>query len=204
MIAREKYPRPSVQELIDSLSLPNAIGFLIARHPFERLVSAYRNKILEKDGIFSDKYKAIKDILVKYRNESFSQKSFLTIQRQPYDTITPTFTEFVRYILDEYRAGKKLDMHWEPVYRFCNPCQVNLTHIIKFETFDRDTSMILEKANLMQYLPDSGKVAENASKGNNNSSSLVDKYLNELPSYLQKELYDMYEIDFDLFGYHAR
>ena len=95
-------------------------------------------------------------------------------------------------------------MHWEPVYRFCNPCQVNLTHIIKFETFDRDTRKILEKANLMQYLPDSGKIAENVSKGNNNSSSLVDKYLNELPSYLLKELYDMYEIDFDLFGYHAR
>ena len=192
--ARKKYPRPSVQELLESSSLPQAIVFLIARNPFERLVSGYRNKFLRPDHNLSNKYQVIKDILVKYRNQTYNK---INITLKSYEE--PTFTEFVRYILDESRAGNRLDEHWAPVYSFCNPCQLNFTHIIKFETFDRDTSIVLEKAHMSQYLPASGTVQENVSKGK--SISLVNKYLNELPLELQKELYDMYEIDFDLFGY---
>ncbi len=36
----------------------------------------------------------------------------------------PNFSEFVGYILDENEKGNQLDMHWIPVYKFCNPCQV--------------------------------------------------------------------------------
>jgi hypothetical protein len=191
-IARKKYPRPSVQELLESSSLLNAIVFLIARNPFERLVSGYCNKFLTSDDNFSNKYKVLKDILLRYRNQTYNKTSF---SLKYY--VQPTFTEFVRYILDESRAGNRLDEHWAPVYSFCNPCQLNFTHIIKFETFDRDTSIILEKANLSQYLPESGTVHENVL---NKSVSLVDKYLNELPLELQKEIYELYKIDFGLFG----
>ena len=38
---REKYPRPSVQELIRTLSFKNTTSFIIARNPYERLVSSY-------------------------------------------------------------------------------------------------------------------------------------------------------------------
>ena len=57
--------------------------------------------------------------------------------------------------------------------------------------------MILAKANFSQYLPETGTVHENVS---NKSVSLVDKYLNELPLELQKEIYELYKIDFGLFG----
>jgi chondroitin 4-sulfotransferase 11 len=42
-LAREKYKRPSKVELIEAMD--ESVSFLIARHPFERLVSAYRDKI---------------------------------------------------------------------------------------------------------------------------------------------------------------
>ena len=190
-IARKHYSRPSVQELLESSSLPNAIVFLIARHPFERLVSGYRDKFLTQEDNLSNKYKVVNDILVRYRNQTYNSKAYKE----------PTFTEFVRYILDESRASNRLDEHWAPAYSFCNPCQLNFTHIIKFESFDRDTRMILEKAHLSQYLPASGRVQENVSKVNSKSISLVDKYLNELPLEILKKLYELYEIDFDLFGY---
>ena len=45
-LARQKYPRPSSTELLSILDLPSTIGFLIARNPYERLVSGYRDKIL--------------------------------------------------------------------------------------------------------------------------------------------------------------
>ncbi|KAG8225639.1 hypothetical protein J437_LFUL013668, partial [Ladona fulva] len=42
-LARTRFPRPSVQELREAL--PNSLSFLIVRDPFERLLSAYRNKL---------------------------------------------------------------------------------------------------------------------------------------------------------------
>jgi hypothetical protein len=36
----------------------------------------------------------------------------------------PTFREFVQFVIEENEKGNKPDMHWAPVYSFCNPCQV--------------------------------------------------------------------------------
>ena len=192
-LAREKYPRPSVEELNDTLSLPNTIGFLIARNPYERLVSGYREKILGAiRGSPHDKLG--REIVIKYRK--------LDPRQYKWGKTFPTFTEFVRYILDQVDLGNTLDMHWTPVNDFCTPCQVNLNHIIKFETFDRDTMHILKHSRLTEYLPPAEKtLKKNVSKGKQNSSSLVETYLDELPPDLRKNLYDLYRIDFDLFGY---
>ena len=192
-LARKKYPRPSSTELLSTLALPNTIGFLIARNPHERLVSGYRDKIL---GTKPSSYHDImsRNIIVRYRG--MDPKKYRAKVTTP-----PTFTEFVRYILDEEKSGNEVDMHWAPVYSFCNPCQVNLTHIIKMETFQRDTDEILERTNLSQYLPAREKQRQNASKGKHNSSVDVTLYLDELPSDLRKALNDFYQIDFDLFGY---
>ena len=170
-LARKLYPRPSNVELASNLSLPNSIGFLIARNPYERLISAYRDKIVGAyRNSFHDKMR--KDIVVKYRHISPSSYR--------HGESIPTFKEFVSYILDEFHSGRELDMHWAPVYSFCNPCQVNLTHIIMFETFDRDTMEIVEKAKLNHFLPANGKLQnKNKSKiTNQNKTALTDKYLN--------------------------
>jgi hypothetical protein len=43
-IARDFYPRPSKEELIEAMN--NSLSFIVARHPLERLVSGFRDKIL--------------------------------------------------------------------------------------------------------------------------------------------------------------
>ena len=154
-----------LDELLLALSKENSPGFLIARNPFERLVSAYRNKIIGRSKIPNIR----RAILAKNRT--------LTAPRDP------TFKEFVSYILDEFHSGQCLDLHWAPVYEVCNPCHVNLTHIIKFETFDRDSSALLQKTNLSHLLlPDRELILpeQNVSVRNQTSASLVDSYLNEL------------------------
>ena len=50
----------------------------------------------------------------------------------------PTFTEFVRFIINEDLNDRTMDMHWEPVYKFCTPCLLPITHIVKMETFNQD------------------------------------------------------------------
>lgn len=196
-LARKRYPRPSVRKLVSSLSSSNAIGFLIARNPYERFVSAYRDKI--KGALTNSHHdKMGRKILVKYRH--INPKRFRRHRR-----MIPTFKEFVRYVLDESYAGNELDMHWAPVYSFCNPCQVNLTHIIKFETFDRDTTALLEKARLSHLLPPNGKLMrQNMARGYQKTASVVDIHLNELTPELLNGLRNLYKIDFDLFGYDKK
>lgn len=41
-LARQRYPRPTAEELGKFLN--DSISFLIVRHPFERLLSGYRDK----------------------------------------------------------------------------------------------------------------------------------------------------------------
>ena len=194
IIARNSYSRPSVQELLLAVSEANAMGFLVARNPFERLVSAYRDKILKSYWI-----DVAKEILAKYRK--------VIVPRYRVGRVAPTFKEFVTYVLDEFHAGNELDGHWAPVYNFCNPGQVTLTHIIKFETFDRDSHAILQKANLSHLVPQDKKFMktnENASRGNQNSTLLVDSYLTELTPDLLDGIRELYSIDFDLFGYDKK
>ena len=192
-----------MNKLLSSLSFPNSLGFLIARNPYERIVSAYRDKI---KGALPNTYhdKMGRKILIKYRHihpKRLRRRRIIPPQLR----ITPTFKEFVRYVLDESNAGNKLDMHWTPVYSFCNPCQVNLTHIIRFETFDRDTSALLKKARLSRLLPPNGKLKkQNMARGYQKTSSLVDSFLNELTPELLDGLRNLYEIDFDLFGYDKK
>ena len=171
---------------------------MIARNPYERLVSAYRDKIFGAlPNSFHDKMG--RKIVMKYRNIYIPPKNYRTRRRQ---RVIPTFKEFVNYVVDEFDTGNELDMHWTPVYSFCNPCQVNLTHLIKFETLNRDTKALLQKSHLSHLLPPNGKLKkQNVSKGSQDSASLVDKYLNELTPELLDRLHKLYEIDFDLFGY---
>lgn len=59
-LARKRFPRPSLEDLYEALE--NSISFLIAREPFERLLSAYRNKMEEGKNTY---YKVLGDQIVK-------------------------------------------------------------------------------------------------------------------------------------------
>ena len=50
----------------------------------------------------------------------------------------PTFTEFVRFIIHEDLIDRAMDLHWMPVFKFCTPCLLPITHIVKMETFNLD------------------------------------------------------------------
>jgi hypothetical protein len=114
-LARSFYQRPTTEELLESMK--KSISFIVGRNPFERLVSGYRDKILlALRG--SHHEKVGRSIILKYRGVDVKRLGRIGLKMKP------TFTEFVRYIVDDYNSGIDLDMHWTPVFSFCNPCQV--------------------------------------------------------------------------------
>lgn len=126
-LARKRFPRPTINELNEALE--NSISFLIVRDPFERLLSAYRNKFEEGKNSF---YKVIGDTIVKrFRNhQKKSEKDSPNF---------PTFEEFLKFIVQSYKNNKALDEHWCPYWKFCTPCTINYTLVLKLDTLKRDT-----------------------------------------------------------------
>uniref|UniRef100_A0A8D9EV50 Carbohydrate sulfotransferase n=1 Tax=Cacopsylla melanoneura TaxID=428564 RepID=A0A8D9EV50_9HEMI len=126
-LARVKYPRPSLSDLESAVSDPaGSVTFVIVRHPFERLLSAYRDKIY--NSLPNTVHRSLSSmILRKYRPQAANKSN----------SRRATFEEFVLYLLDTFRSEESppgLDMHWAPIVTFCTPCLVNFNVILKDET----------------------------------------------------------------------
>lgn len=122
--------------------------FIIARHPFERLLSAYRNK-LEGDMPSARYFQSRKFFWDFHRTQHFwlSQCSIhffflLGIGKQIIRSFRPnaatdslnrghdvTFLEFIQYLLTpelsmNYQANNSFNEHWEPIHKLCHPCAI--------------------------------------------------------------------------------
>ena len=119
--------------------------------------------------------------------------------RQLPSKYVPTFAEFVRYILEQAELGHEPDMHWAPVYSFCNPCQVNINTIAKVETMDEDTEYILQKIKVSKGRIDMSK--KNQAPDGKSASDVANGFLKSIGSSLYAKILKLYIVDFDIFGY---
>ena len=112
---RKIYGRPTLQSLQLKLEDPQAKVFLVKRHPFERLFSGFKDKIIGAiKGSYHDKM--AQNILEIYRG--------LPKKDYRFKKTVPTFAEFVQFMIDEYERSGEIDMHWAPVVDFCSVCKV--------------------------------------------------------------------------------
>ncbi|XP_014218307.1 carbohydrate sulfotransferase 11-like [Copidosoma floridanum] len=186
-LARQKYPRPTADELARYLN--DSVSFLIVRHPFERLLSAYRDKLEHSlPHTFHSKLGA--HIVSAYRAKSPKSAG-------KHGPRYPLFEEFVRWLLCEWRAGNELDMHWTPIINFCTPCQVRFTVIAKFETLHDDQNYLIKLARVGHIVKPEWK---NPTRGVQ-TKDVVSQYFSQLSKTQIKELYEMFRYDFILFDY---
>ncbi|XP_026321134.1 carbohydrate sulfotransferase 11 isoform X3 [Hyposmocoma kahamanoa] len=186
-LARKKYARPTV-EMIKKAQL-DSISFLIVRHPLERLASAYNDKIVHAWPMsFHDKMGS--RIVKKYRKQVNGRPS-------PPDPKYPLFEEFVKYVLDEAKSKKPLDMHWTPYNEFCTPCKFNFDVILKFETLDEDQRYLIQLAHLQDVVKPEWK---NSGKGKDTMHNINHLYA-RLSGPQLDGLFDLYRYDFTLFNY---
>jgi len=165
-------------------SLSNSLVFTIVRHPFERLVSAYRDKFeLAKKYAY---------IYSHYANKILSLSSPLEVKKMR----RPTFSEFVNYLLRE--PVHKFNDHWVPYWLHCHVCELEYDIIGKMETIGEDMEFIAEESGLAAAnisLPWANK------RGSGHQISL--DYFQGLSLTQVKRLYEIYKPDFEMFGYTA-
>ncbi|XP_017891132.1 carbohydrate sulfotransferase 11 [Ceratina calcarata] len=183
-LARQKYPRHTAEEL--SKFLNDSISFLIVRHPFERLLSAYRDK-LEHSLPHTFHSNLGTHIVWNYRTKTAGR----------HGPRYPLFEEFVRWLLCQWKAGNELDMHWTPIVTFCTPCQVRFDVIAKFETLHEDQDYLIKRAQVGNIIKPEWK---NPTRGVQ-TKDVIKNYFAQLSKLQINDLYEMFRYDFVLFDY---
>ncbi|XP_042224695.1 carbohydrate sulfotransferase 11-like isoform X2 [Homarus americanus] len=153
----------------------NYTKFLVVRHPFQRLFSAYKDKIQppnpERDVI---------SVL------SYVQKHRFNATRKDIQ-----WQEFVSYIID---GGYRENQHWRPYVMQCYLCDIQYDIIAKYETLFEDSEEILrrigapESLHFPDYYPSS-------------TQTELMSYMGKLTQEQTDRLYQIYQQDFELFQY---
>jgi hypothetical protein len=104
------------------------VTFAMVRHPFNRLVSGYNNKIRNmvwnSPKTQNDIGQVIYQILQQSRKLSFEQMKTIKDYAKP--------KEFVEYLLNKVtkqNSVKNLNTHWRPQYASCPFCEIRFDYV---------------------------------------------------------------------------
>ena len=179
-------------------------SFFFVRNPFDRLLSAFRDRLIND-------YKSLQaDSVVPniLKEEGIENKITLHFAKAPksrrkmefVDNIIPsdlpTFNQFLRYVVKH--GLNEVNEHWDLYTKTCSPCSANYTVIGRLETSRQDLEFILRESNLGQY---AGEVEKQHETQGGPSINWRETYFSQVPCSLLKDVYEMYKLDFELFGY---
>ena len=200
---------PDVEEIFNRLvKVLNAriFTFTFVRHPFERLVSDYKNIVLQRTGLIE--IGPSRDDNMKFTNQWCSRNH--------------TFPAFVDLVLSKYRQSScyrsyyrscnkekySFSYHWSPLTSRCSYCEFPYNVIGHMETFDEDIQYIFSKTEINTFFPVKNYTKHlNSSKkknvvNDNEKETLF--YFRQLSQKQFDDLFEMYQMDFDAFGYDAQ
>ena len=109
-------------------TLSSYTKFIVVRHPLDRLISAYRDKMRGGDVTFKE---GAMKVVERYRTNITNNDTF------------PTFKEFVKMTLTNSALAR--NEHWKSYFFKCDPCYVNYDYVLKVETMDHDMRMFLSE-----------------------------------------------------------
>nr|KAG5708442.1 hypothetical protein BaRGS_026169 [Batillaria attramentaria] len=125
--------------------LDNYYKFMFVREPFERLLSAYRNKLQSKhksSQYFRDTFG--RSIIKRFReSQEGDNKGGKPVNAKNANKQTVHFHEFLQYLVDPVRT-EPLNEHWAKYYKLCHPCFMNYDFIGKYDTLEADASHVLK------------------------------------------------------------
>lgn len=178
--------------------LRNSVRVIIVRHPFTRILSAYRDKMTKMEpGPKKFGFRKLqKEIIAQYRTANSS-----------IDSPFPTFPEFVQYVIDETEGlistqdWREKVRCWVTYWAHCNVCTTDYSFIMKLETMADDKKFLVTLANMKELKKASSD--EWLHLKNATSRDLAPQFYSQLTRGQIMHLYDHYKLDFDLFGYNV-
>ncbi|KFQ31423.1 Carbohydrate sulfotransferase 9, partial [Merops nubicus] len=171
------YP-PAIQKEF----LTNYTKVMFTRHPLERLVSAYRDKLLHSEPFYS--ITVANDIKAMFRkNKNSSEKV--------------SFQEFVNFITA--KPPSSLDIHWKPMFLLCDPCNIHYDVLGKYETLGLDSKHVLKVIGAPESLQYPSLKRYGSEKRTNGDITM--EYLRQLNSEQIEKIKKLYLMDFLLFNY---
>ncbi|XP_046329103.1 carbohydrate sulfotransferase 11-like [Haliotis rufescens] len=159
--------------------------FTFTREPFERVLSAFRNKFQGKNvnEFFQNHYG--KNIIKRFRTKG--QKG-----------VNLTFFEFVQYLIDSSRS-EPFNEHWETISELCHPCKVQYDFIGSYSNIAADSKFVLAKIGATHLsFPDRSVTYKHSG-----TEKLLHQYYRDIPPGLLDQLMEVYYSDFLMFDYRV-
>jgi len=161
--------------------------FLFVREPFERLLSAYKDKFTRKTNVWKKYAKKVKRTVGLSLGANSSTVT-------GYEEIS--FQEFITYLIDVNSKGGRLNEHWRHYDSLCHPCNINFDFIGRYETLEDDAPFVLHEAGVDQ-LVSFPPVHFTSTKDD------LQRYYSKVPREDIIRLQRIYRRDFEMFGYKS-
>ncbi|XP_070546303.1 carbohydrate sulfotransferase 14-like [Ptychodera flava] len=166
---------------------PSYFSFMFVRHPFARLLSAYRSKFenVAASNLYLKKKRI--EIIKRYRKNPTNHSL------EAGDDVT--WEEFVQSVIDDNQ--KSFNPHYIAQHLYCGPCLFPFDFIGKLEDVAKESKYVLNRVNA----PDDIVYPLQPKKTNSSNLENLHSYFSRLTKDQMENLYNIYELDFKLFGY---
>lgn len=183
---RQKDPYLTLNRVPDSQSkLRDYFKVMFVRHPFARLLSAYRDKV---NGTEIPYYQNKAKKMIQFHRKGATKAEI--------ESANATFLEFCTWLA--YGAkGDNGDFHWYPLTKKYQMCQIPYDFIGKMETLADDVTYLFRLLKIDKLVSFPGGYNHTLS----GDESLLHKYYRAIPDNIIKLLVKRYEGDFRIFGY---
>ena len=167
--------------------------FTFVRKPFERILSAYKDKFVYPSPFdrLVLKFYGI-EILTNFRpNASQSALEMLN---------DITSREFIEYLVTKgsNKSTPVMDWHWDNYVNICGMCAINYDFIGHYETFDQDLADFKEAAELS---PEVAKRFNARANNKSNTASSMLSYYSQIPIEWIDILGRLFRANFEMFNY---
>ncbi|CAM4636940.1 unnamed protein product [Lepidochelys olivacea] len=162
---------------------------LFIREPFEKLVSAFRDKFEHPNNYYHPVFG--KAIISRYRVNA-SKEALRTGSGVK-------FKEFIQYLLDVHRPVG-MDIHWDHINRLCSPCLIDYDFVGKFESMEEDANFFLHLIGAPQNLT-FPRFKDRHSNEERTTTKITQSYFAQLSPAQRQHSYDFYYMDYLMFNY---
>ena len=167
--------------------------FTFVREPFERILSAYKDKFVHLRGVDRRILQFHGGEILKNFRPNASQSALEQLN-------DITFREFIEYLVTKgsNRSTQVMDWHWDNYVNICGMCAINYDFIGHYETFDQDLADFKEAAGLTPKQATFFNV--HATNQSDTGSSML-SYYSQIPLEWILRLGQLFKANFEMFGY---